>query len=108
MIGLLATVAHEFAIIFKGGCRLLLIACLMAGSLTAADNPFLERWKLDSSKSRLPDEMKIKKVSANKYAFGFEGGDYTETGAALRVEIQRLLCVQANGRGPGLDGTWES
>jgi len=59
--------------------RVLLIASLITGSLWAADNPFVGKWKLNSSKSRLPDEMKVKKVDANKYAFAFEGGNYAET-----------------------------
>ncbi len=63
----------------KRTVQLLLVACLIATSLRAADNPFVGKWKLNGSKSRLPDEMKVKQVSANKYAFAFEGGDYAET-----------------------------
>ena len=57
----------------------LLFASLITTLLRAADNPFVGKWKLNGSKSRLPDEMKVKKVGANKYAFAFEGGDYKET-----------------------------
>jgi len=63
----------------KRTVQLLLVASLVTTFLWAADNPFVGKWKLNSSKSRLPDEMKIKKVSENKYAFAFEGGDYEET-----------------------------
>lgn len=63
----------------KRTVQLLLVASLITTSLRAADNPFVGKWKLNGSKSRLPDEMKVKKISANKYAFGFEGGDYAET-----------------------------
>ena len=63
----------------KRTAQLLLVVSLIATSLRAADNPFIGKWKLNGSKSRLPDEMKVKKVSANKYAFAFEGGDYQET-----------------------------
>jgi hypothetical protein len=63
----------------KRTVQLLLVASLIVTSLRAADNPFVGKWKLNSSKSRLPDEMKVKKVSANKYAFAFEGGNYAET-----------------------------
>ena len=63
----------------KRTAQWLLVASLITTSLRAADNPFVGKWKLNGSKSRLPDEMKVKKVSANKYAFGFEGGDYAET-----------------------------
>jgi hypothetical protein len=63
----------------KRAVQLLLVVFLITTFLTAADNPFVGKWKLNSSKSRLPDEMKVKKVDANKYAFAFEGGDYEET-----------------------------
>ena len=63
----------------KRTVQLLLVASLVTTSLGAADNPFVGKWKLNGSKSRLPDEMKVKKVTANKYAFAFEGGDYGET-----------------------------
>ncbi|HEX8801141.1 MAG TPA: hypothetical protein VF772_21135 [Terriglobales bacterium] len=63
----------------KRTVQLLLVASLIATSLGATDNPFVGKWKLNGSKSRLPDEMKVKEVSANKYAFAFEGGDYAET-----------------------------
>lgn len=63
----------------KRTVQLLLVASLITPSLRAADNPFVGKWRLNSSKSRLPDEMKVKKISANKYAFAFEGGDYAET-----------------------------
>ena len=66
----------------KHTVQLLLVASLITTSLRAADNPFVGKWKLNSSKSRFPDEMKVKKVSANKYAFAFEGGDFEETIAA--------------------------
>ena len=63
----------------KRTVQLMVVASLIATPLRAADNPFVGKWKLNSSKSRLPDEMKVKKVSANKYAFAFEGGGYGET-----------------------------
>ena len=63
----------------KRTVQLLLVVSLITTSLGAADDPFVGKWKLNSSKSRLPDQMKVKKVSANKYAFAFEGGEYAET-----------------------------
>jgi hypothetical protein len=63
----------------KRTVQLLLVASLITTSLSAAENPFVGKWKLNGSKSRLPDGMKVKKVSANKYAFAFEGGDFAET-----------------------------
>jgi len=38
-------------------------------------SPFLGTWKLDPSKSRMPDEMKIQRKGANKYAFDFGGAE---------------------------------
>src|SRR5215472_7038026 len=40
----------------------------------AAESPFIGEWKLDSSKSRMPDEMKIQRQGGNKYTFDFGAG----------------------------------
>lgn len=40
----------------------------------AAENPFIGEWKLDPSKTRMPDEMKVQNKGGNKYAFDFGGG----------------------------------
>jgi hypothetical protein len=56
-----------------------LISCLMTGVLWAADNPFVGDWKLNPSKSKMPDEMKVESLGANKYSFDFEGSDSVET-----------------------------
>lgn len=53
----------------------LLISCLIAASLCAADDPFIGKWKLNPSQSRFPDEMKVRADGANKYAFDFGGGN---------------------------------
>jgi hypothetical protein len=55
--------------------QLLAAACLATGVAWAADNPFLGEWKLDSSKSRMPDEMKVESKGGNKYSFDFGGGN---------------------------------
>jgi hypothetical protein len=44
---------------------------------TIAENPFIGEWKLDSSKSRMPDEMKVESKGGNKYVFDFGGGAET-------------------------------
>ena len=54
--------------------RLLLVACLVISTSWAADNPFIGRWKLNPSRSKLSDEMKVERVSENKYAFDFGSG----------------------------------
>jgi hypothetical protein len=58
--------------------QLLLAGCLMTGSLWAADNPFVGKWKVDPSKSKLNDEMRVEVAGANRYAITF-GPDQTDT-----------------------------
>jgi len=43
----------------KRALQLLLAASLITASLKVADNPFVYKWKLNSSKSRLHVEMKV-------------------------------------------------
>lgn len=42
--------------------------------LATAESPFVGEWKLDASRSRLPDEMKIQSKGKNQYVFDFGGG----------------------------------
>ena len=65
----------------KCALRLLLVACVAAGALCASNNPFVGEWKLNASKSKLIDVMKVESVAGNKYAFDFGGGS-AETIAA--------------------------
>jgi hypothetical protein len=51
--------------------QLLLAGCLMTGTLWAADNPFVGKWKVNPSKSMLNDEMKVEAAGANRYALTF-------------------------------------
>jgi len=43
------------------------------GVLWAADDAFVLEWKLNPSKSKLRDEMKVESVGGNKYALDFDG-----------------------------------
>ena len=61
---------------FKRILAVLPAVCL-AGTAWAAGSPFIGEWKLDPTKSRLPDEMKVQSLGDNKYAFDLGGG--TET-----------------------------
>ena len=54
--------------------QLLLVACLATGALWAADNPFVGDWKLNPSRSKLVDVMKVESLGANKYSFDFGAG----------------------------------
>src|SRR5216684_6617598 len=54
--------------------QLLLVVGLVTGTLWAADNPFVGKWKVNPSKSKLYDEVKVEAVGANKYTFTFGPG----------------------------------
>lgn len=54
--------------------RLLVVACLVASAVWAANDPFVGKWKVDRSKSKLNDEMKVEVAGANRYAFTFSPG----------------------------------
>jgi hypothetical protein len=57
----------------KRACQLLIV-CLATGTLWAKSDPFVGTWKLNPSKSRVTDRMKVEAVGANKYAFTFGAG----------------------------------
>ena len=59
---------------FKRTFQLLPFACLVTGALWAANDPFVGEWKLNPSRSKLTDQMKVERVAANKYTFDFGGG----------------------------------
>ena len=54
---------------------LLLVACIVASTSWAADDPFVGKWKLDPSRSTLTDQMKVRAAGENKYAFDFGSGN---------------------------------
>jgi hypothetical protein len=54
--------------------RLLLAAGLLTGTLWAANNPFVGKWKLDPSHRKFIDMMKVDAAGANRYAFSFSPG----------------------------------
>jgi hypothetical protein len=54
----------------KRACQLLLV-CLATGTVWAASDPFVGTWKLNPSRSKITDRMKVEAVGANKYAFTF-------------------------------------
>lgn len=84
----------------KRTLQLLLVGGLFAGALRAADDPLAGEWKLNPSKSKLTDQMKVESVAGNKYAFDFGGGPETITadgtdqpggfGTTLSVTIEAL------------------
>ena len=52
----------------------LLLPCLLTVSLWAATDSFVGNWKLNPSKSKVIDQMKVESPGGNKYAFDFGGG----------------------------------
>lgn len=88
--------------------RLLLLATawitisqgLASGAARPANNPFVGDWKLDPSRSRLTDVMKVERLSPDRYTFSFVAGssetiviDGTDqsgiAGTTLSVSVQR-------------------
>ena len=55
------------------------LAWLLVGSLTAATDAFVGKWKLNQSKSKMNGMVwTIKEVAGNKYAITFPPGDTPE------------------------------
>jgi hypothetical protein len=50
------------------------VVCLAIGTLWAANDPFVGKWKVNPSKSKLTDEMKVEVAGENKYTFTFGPG----------------------------------
>lgn len=51
-----------------------LLAFVMIGTLWAATDSFVGDWKLNTSKSKIIDVMKVQSLDAQKYSFDFGGG----------------------------------
>jgi hypothetical protein len=47
------------------------VGYLAIGTLWASNDPFVGKWKVNPSKSKLTDEMKVETVGENKYAITF-------------------------------------
>jgi hypothetical protein len=54
--------------------RLLLVACLVTGTSRTANDPFVGKWKVNPSKSKPTDEMKVEVAGANRYTITFAPG----------------------------------
>lgn len=59
---------------FKRAVQLLVVVCMGASAISAADASFVGDWKLNSTKSKLTDAMKVASLGANQYSFDFGGG----------------------------------
>src|SRR5690242_14602087 len=59
--------------------QLLCFTCVIAAMSRAAEEPFIGKWKLNLSKSKLADQMTIAPAGANRYTLTFAGVGDTET-----------------------------
>ena len=85
---------------FKRTFQFLLVASMATATLWAAADSFVGDWKLNPSKSKLTDMMKVESLGGNKYAFDFGGGperivaDGTDqagaSGTTLSVAVEGL------------------
>lgn len=79
---------------------LLALACLVAGTLWASDDPFCGKWKLNTEKSKLVGEqIKIQDLGGNKYKWDSGDGSDTITydGTDQPVRFGRTLSMAAEG-----------
>jgi hypothetical protein len=58
----------------KRGLQVALLAYLLPVTLWAATDSFVGDWKLNPSKSKLIDKMKVESLGGNKYEFDLGGG----------------------------------
>lgn len=59
--------------------QLLLVTFLAMGTSSAANDPFVGKWKANPSRSKLNDEMKVEVAGANRYAFTFGPAKWTQS-----------------------------
>jgi hypothetical protein len=58
----------------KSTFLMLLAACAVTGAAWAAQDPFVGEWKLNPSKSKLIDQMKVESLGGNQYSLDFGAG----------------------------------
>jgi hypothetical protein len=61
-------------LISKRSLLLLLAVSAVTSALWAAQDPFVGEWKLNPSKSKVIDQMKVESLGGNKYELDFGGG----------------------------------
>lgn len=78
----------------------LALACLLAGTLRAADDPFVGKWKLNKEKSKVTgDQMKIEDLGDNKYkwSFGKISDTVTADGTDQAIHFGRTMSLAKDG-----------
>jgi hypothetical protein len=53
--------------VFNRIFQLLIFACLVTSTVWAANDPFVGKWKVNPSKSKLIDEMKVEAAGPNTF-----------------------------------------
>jgi hypothetical protein len=61
--------------------QLRLVVCMVASTLWAASDPFVGKWKVNPSKSKFTDQMKVEVAGPNRYAITFRPGAVETVGA---------------------------
>lgn len=78
----------------------LALSCLFIASLSAADDPFVGKWKLNQEKSKIAGEqMKIEDLGDNKYKFSFGNVSDTITadGTDQPIHYGRTMSITKEG-----------
>ena len=60
----------------------ILISCWTVSAFSASTDPFVGKWKVNTSQSKIADQMSIQAVGENRYRLTFAGTSETETVAA--------------------------
>jgi hypothetical protein len=60
--------------VFNRIFQLLMFACLVTSTVWAANDPFVGKWKVNPSKSKLIDEVKVEAAGPNTFKLTFTGG----------------------------------
>ena len=74
----------------------LVLACLLASALWAADDPFLGKWKLNMEKSKFTGEQtKIEDLGGSKYKWtsGNVTNTYTADGSDQPTQFGRTVAI---------------
>jgi hypothetical protein len=94
----------------KRALQLLVAASLVPGVLWAANDPFSGKWKLDPSKSKFTDQVKVEDVGPNRYAITFVepglAGNVTDTVVADGTEQPAIFGTTLSVTAEGAD-TWK-
>lgn len=62
-------------VVARHSCEWLLAACLLTGALWAANDSFVGKWKLNPSKSKFSDQVKVEAAGPDRYAITFVEAD---------------------------------